>query len=216
MDDRSAASTTAVDTRFDRWAGWAAVAAVVASLVYTVGFVGGSRGFIDSNFGSLLASNGLTAGGLLSAVALFAVYARVRGAGPLATLGLVLALFGTIGAALHGAYDLANVLHPEAAGTAGGGPFPADPRGFLTFGVAGLGVLALSCAGLKGGRLPRNLLYLGLLFGVVLVVIYLGRLIVLDATSPLVLGPAVVGAVISPIWYGWLAYLLLKGRAGSA
>jgi hypothetical protein len=147
-------------------------------------------------------------------VALFAVYARVRGAGPLATLGLVLGLAGTMGAALHGAYDLANVLHPEAVG-AGGGPFPADPRGFLTFGVAGLGVLALSRAGLSVATLPRNLLYLGMVFGVVLVVIYLGRLIVLDPTSMLVLGPAVVGAFISPIWYGWLAYLLLAGRATS-
>jgi hypothetical protein len=202
------------DHRFDRWAGWAAVLAVVASLVYTVGFVGGSRGWIDANLGALLAAKGLTAGGLLSAVALFAVYERVRGGGALARLGLVLALVGTMGAALHGAYDLANVIHPEAAGTLGG-PFPADPRGFLTFGVAGLGVLALSWAGMEAGRLPRNLLMLGLLFGVVLVAIYVGRLVVLDANSLLVLGPAVVGAVISPIWYGWLAYLLLTGRASA-
>jgi len=192
------------DHRFDRWAGWSALAAVVASLVYTVAFV-----VLKDN---LMAAIGLLAGGLLSASALFAVFERVRGAGPLATLGLVLGLAGTMGAALHGAYDLANALHPEAAGTLGG-PFPADPRGFLTFGVAGLGVLALSWAGLDVGRLPRNLLYLGLLFGIVLVVIYLGRLVVLDANSLLVLGPAVVGAVISPIWYGWLGYLLLTGRA---
>lgn len=205
-----------MDNRFDRWAGWAAALAVVSSLVYTVGFVGGSRGLIDANLGAFLAAKGLTAGGLLSAVALFAVYGRVRDAGPLAQLGLVFGLVGTMGAALHGAYDLANVLHPEAAGTLGGGPFPADPRGFLTFGVAGLGVLALSWAGMQGGRLRRNLLWLGLVFGVVLVVIYLSRLIVLDANSMLVLGPAVVGAVISPIWYGWLAYLLLKGRAGAS
>jgi hypothetical protein len=204
-----------MDNRFDRWAGWAAALGVVSSLVYTVGFVGGSRGLIDANLGAFLAAKGLTAGGLLSAVALFAVYGRVRDAGALAQLGLVLGLVGTMGAALHGAYDLANVIHPEAAGTLGG-PFPADPRGFLTFGVAGLGVLALSWAGLQAGRLPRNLLWLGLVFGVVLVVIYLGRLIVLDANSMLVLGPAVVGALISPIWYGWLAYLLLKGRAGAA
>jgi hypothetical protein len=203
MSDRSAVS----DHRFDRWAGWAAFAAVVASLVYTVAFV------VLKN--DLLAAIGLLAGGLLSAAALFAVYERVRGAGPLATLGLVLGLAGTMGAALHGAYDLANALHPEAAGTLGG-PFPADPRGFLTFGVAGLGVLGLSWAGLDVGRLPRNLLYLGLLFGVVLVVIYLGRLVVLDANSLLVLGPAVVGAVISPIWYGWLGYHLLTDKASGA
>jgi hypothetical protein len=205
------APMTAVDTRFDRWAGWAAALAVVSSLVYTVGFVGGSRGLLDANLGSFLAAKGLTAGGLLSAAALFAVYARVRDAGPLATLGLVLGLAGTMGAALHGAYDLAIVLHPEAPGVTG--PFPADPRGFLTFGIAGLGVVALSRAGLSTPHLPRNLLYLGTVFGVVLVVIYLGRLIVLDANSMLVLGPAIVGALISPIWYGWLAYLLLTGRA---
>ena len=33
-----------------------------------------------------------------------------------------------------------------------------------------------------------------------------------DAASPLVLDPAVVGAVISPIWYGWLGYHLLTDR----
>ena len=46
-----------------------------------------------------------------------------------------------------------------------------------------------------------------------LVVIYLGRLIVLDANSMLVLGPAVLGAVISPIWYGWLGYHLLTDKS---
>lgn len=204
-----------MDHRYDRWAGWAALLAVVSSLVYTVGFVGGSRGWVAPDLGAFLAAMGLMAGGLLSAVALIAVYGRVRDAGPLAQLGLVLGLVGTMGAALHGAYDLANVLHPEASGGLSG-PFPADPRGFLTFGVAGLGVLALSWAGMQGGRLPRNLLWLGVLFGLVLIVIYMGRLIVLDANSMLVLGPAVVGAVISPIWYGWLAYLLVKGRAGAS
>ena len=205
-----------MDTRFDRWAGWAAALSIPASLEYTVGFVGGSRGWVDATVGAEMAASGLMIGGLLSAVALFAVYARVRDAGSLATLGLVLGLAGTMGAALHGAYDLANVLHPEAAGTLGAGPFPADPRGFLTFGVAGLGVLALSRAGMATTGLPRNLLTLGLAFGVVLVVIYLGRLIVLDPNSMLVLGPAVVGAVISPVWYGWLAALLLRERAAAS
>jgi hypothetical protein len=215
MTDQSVA-TMPTDHRFDRWAGWAAAFAVIASLVYTVGFVGGSRGWVDANLGAELAALGLMVGGLLSAVALFAVYSRVRGAGSLATLGLVLGLAGTLGAALHGAYDLANVLHPEAAGSLGTAPFPADPRGFLTFGVAGLGVLALSRAGMGLMTLPRNLLMLGLVFGVVLVVIYLGRLVILDANSMLVLGPAVVGAVISPVWYGWLAYHLLSGRTAAS
>jgi hypothetical protein len=115
-----------------------------------------------------------------------------------------------LGAAIHGAYDLAVVLHPEAAGPAGNGPFPVDPRGFLTFGVAGLGVLLLSMAGMNIARLPRNLLYLGALLGILLVLIYLSRLIVLDPTSYLVLGPAAIGAVVSVVWYGWLGWLLLR------
>jgi hypothetical protein len=204
MYDRST-GTAVLDRRFDTLGGWAALAGAAVAVVYGVAFV-----VLKNN---LLAAMALTAGGLLSAAALFAAYERVRAAGPLATLGLALGFIGTIGAAVHGAYDLANVLHPPA--TAADGPSAIDPRGFLTFCVAGLGLLALSWAGLASAGLPRPLLYLGLLLGVVLVLIYLARLIVLDATSMLVLGPALAGAVLSPIWYGWLGYLLLTDRAGA-
>jgi hypothetical protein len=50
----------------------------------------------------------------------------------------------------------------------------------------------------------------GLLLGILLVLIYLGRLIVLDPKSYLVLGPAALGAVVSVIWYAWLGMLLLR------
>ena len=194
------------DARFDRWAGFAAIAGAVLSLVYAVTFVVTKT--------PVAYSLALTAGSLLSTAALFAVYARVKPAGSLAALGLVLALAGTLGAAVHGAYDIAVVLHPGAAGPTDGGPFPVDPRGFLTFGVAGLGVLLLSAAGLSVGRMPRNLLFLGLVLGVLLVVIYLGRLIILDPTNLLVLGPAALaGLIVSPAWYGWLGWLLLKRTA---
>jgi hypothetical protein len=186
---------------FDRWAGISAVAGAAISIVYSIAFV------VLQN--DLVAAVALMLGGLFSAVALLGVYEHVKAAGPLASLGLVLGLAGTLGAAIHGAYDLANVLHPPQ--TPLDGPNPVDPRGFLTFGVAGVGVIDLSLAGLsRAGRFTRSLLYLGLAFGAVLVVIYLGRLIVLDATSILVLGPALVGAILSPIWYGWLGWLLLK------
>jgi hypothetical protein len=200
------ASAHAPDRRFDTLGGVAALAAALVSIVYAAAFV------VLRN--DLLASLALMAGGLLSAAALFAVYERVRGAGPLATLGLAFGFIGTIGAAVHGAYDLANVFHPPSAGLAG--PHPIDPRGFLTFGVAGLGLICLSIAGLRVGGLKRPLLYLGLLLGAVLIVIYLGRLIVLDPASMLVLGPALVGAILSPIWYASIGYLLLTGRADTA
>ena len=206
MDNRS----TTVDPRpidhgFDRLGGWAAALAAVVSIVYSAAFV------VLRN--ELLASVALLAGGLLSAVALFAVYQHVRSAGPLAALGLAFGFIGTIGAAIHGAYDLANLLNPPSAALSG--PHPVDPRGFLTFGVSGLGLLALSWAGLRAGRFNRTLMYLGLALGVVLVAIFLGRLIVLDPANVLVLGPALVGAALSPIWYGWIGYLLLTDRTGS-
>jgi hypothetical protein len=198
------ADTTIAAERFDRLAGWCALAGAALSVVYSIGFV------VLKN--ASVYSVALMAGGILSTVALLAVYERVRAGGSLARIGLLLALAGTLGAAIHGAFDLAVVLHPEAQGTGGGGPFPVDPRGFLTFGVAGLGLLALTIAGLSVDRLPRNVLYVGMVFGVVLVLIYLGRLIVLDATSILVLGPALIGAILSPIWYGWIGWLLLSRR----
>jgi hypothetical protein len=37
------------------------------------------------------------------------------------------------------------------------------------------------------------------------VLIYLGRLIVFDATNPLLLGPAALeGFIVNPLWYIWL------------
>jgi hypothetical protein len=191
---------TAMTERFDRWAGYAALAAALAALVYAVAFV------VLKNNG--LSAVALLAGGILSAVALFGLYDRIRAAGSLATLGLVLGLAGTMGAAVHGAYDLANVLHPGTAVD----PNPVDPRGFLTFGVAGLGLLVLSAAAWSIENLPRPLLYLGFALGVVLIVIYLGRLIILDPNNVLVLGPAAVGALLSIAWYGWLGTILLRGR----
>lgn len=202
MDDRP----SAVDARFDRLAGLAAIAAALVTLVYSIAFV-----VIESNS---LAAIALLAGGLLSAVALVGAYEHVRAGGPLARLGLLLGFVGTLGAAIHGAYDLANVLHPPDMG-GGSGPFPVDPRGFLTFGVAGLGLIALSWAGLSVAGLPRPLLLLGVALGVLLIVIFLGRLIVLDPSSILILAPAALaGVVVGPLWYGWLGYVLLTGSPG--
>jgi hypothetical protein len=60
---------------------------------------------------------------------------------------------------------------------------------------------------------PTALLYLGAALGVLLILTYLGRLIVLEPTSPFVLAPAALtGLIASPLWYGWVGYLLLTGR----
>ena len=213
MDDRSTAVSPAADERFDRLAGASALAAAALSLIYALAFV-----VLKSD---QIAAGALMAGGLFSAVALLGVYGWVRAAGRLAVVGLVFGLVGTMGAAIHGAYDLAVILGPTTDVPAifpgpVAGPNPVDPRGFLTFGVAGLGVLLLSWAGSTVRGFPRLLVYLGAVLGLLLVVIYLGRLYILDANNPLVLGPAAItGVIVSPLWYAWMGWLLLKRRASS-
>ena len=197
-------SERAGDASFDRTAGYVAIAGAVVSFAYAVAFVAIGNQYLYSTL--------LMVGGLLSAVALLGVYQHVRAAGPLATVGLLFGFAGTLGAAVHGAFDLAVAVHPFEPALHG--PNPIDPRGFLTFGVAGLGVILLSWAGLQTDRLRRNLLYLGLLFGVLSIAIYLARLIVLDAGNILVLGPAALaGVIVGPAWYAWVGYELITGGA---
>jgi len=73
-----------------------------------------------------------------------------------------------------------------------------------------LGVLALSWEAMRNAALPRSVGQLGVVLGVLLVVIYLGRLIVLDANSILILAPAGLGAVVSIVWYVLVGRELLR------
>jgi hypothetical protein len=82
----------------------------------------------------------------------------------------------------------------------------------LTFGIAGLGMWVIAWLILRGRQFPRGLGYLGYVTAALLIVVYLARLIVLDATSLLVVGPALVtGFIASPAWYVWLGVSLWRG-----
>jgi len=198
-------------TQYERFAGLAAILAGLVGLLYSVSFV-----VLQNN---LLSAVFLLAGGLLSLVALVALFNRLAEADAgFALLGLMLAGVSALGAAIHGAYDLANAIHPpvEAAGAAGL-PNAIDPRGFLTFGLAGLAVLVAAVLMGRGGRFPNLLRLLTFVLGLLLLIIYLGRLIVLDPTSPLILAPAALtGFILNPVWYIWLGLELRKGWSKSA
>jgi hypothetical protein len=193
-----------------RSAGVFAILAAIVGLLYSISFVVLRNPLLYSIF--------LALGGLFSSVAIVALYKRVRtDEGIAAGWAMVLALIAAVGSAIHGAYDLANALYPPAMPVAADLPSTIDPRGFLTFGVAGIALFTLSWLILQTGRLPRGLGYLGLLSGVLLVVIYLGRLIVLDASSPLILGPAAIeGFIVNPLWYAWLGIAFLRAPEGEA
>jgi hypothetical protein len=182
------------------------VAAAVAGLGYAIAFV------LLAN--PLLAGLFLLLSGVLVTPVLVAVGERLVPAGPVTVRwGVLLALAGALGSAIHGGYDLANTVHPPAAGL-GDLPNPVDPRGLLTFGLAGIGIIVLGSLIVRTRLFPRALGYLAGLNGVLLVGLYLGRLIILDPTSLLILVPAAVtGFLLTPVLYGWLGILLLRTRA---
>jgi hypothetical protein len=164
--------------------------------------------------GVLLSSLFLMLGGLLSSAALVAVFNLVCETNPAPAIwGVLLAILGTLGSVIHGGYDLANAIHPPESNIPSLANLPSqiDPRGLLTFGVAGIGLFVLSWLIRQNDHLPKGLGTLGYVLAVLLVVIYLGRLIILSPSNPVVAVLIVVtGFVVNPAWYIWLGLALRR------
>lgn len=121
-----------------------------------------------------------------------------------ALIALILGAIGAAGVAIHGAYDLANTINPPLVMNTDL-PSQIDPRGFLAFFISGAALLKFSYLMWVGKKEPKNLALLGFVSGIVLVLIYLGRLIILDPTSPMILYPVLLqGFILGPLWYLWL------------
>lgn len=190
---------------FDRVAGMAAIAAGVLGLLYSIAFV------ILKN--QLLYSICLLLGALVTTVVIVALYRRVQAAEPgIAQVGLLVGVIAALGSAVHAGYDLGNAINPPP-NSATDFPSQVDPRGLLTFGIAGLALLGLAWLMSRTTGFPKALHYVGYLLGALLVVIYLGRLIILDPNNlALLLPAAVAGLVVNPVWYIWLGLSLMKPK----
>jgi hypothetical protein len=200
-------------TVFEIFAGWCAVVAGIIGFLYSVAFVVIAPGAPEA--GALLSALFLTLLGLFASVALTAVYSRLREAAPeFAQWAYLLGFLGAIGSTVHGGYDLASSLHPSAIAVAqstANVPSAIDPRGLLTFGLAGLALLAFSWLIVRSRRLPASLGIFGYVSAALLILLYLARLIVLDPASPVILVPAVLsGFIVSPVWYVWLGLTLWR------
>ena len=199
---------------YERVAGAAAIAAGIGGVVYSVAFLGGVVGGAAPELGIVVASVALMVGGILSVAVLVAIYRRLlETAAAVGLLGLMLVAVGAMGAIVHGGYDLANAINPPVTDVLAEAelPHPIDPRGLLTFGITGLGLLVLMLEARRSAVLPANLAGLGALVGVLLIVVYLGRLIVLTPTNPLVAVPAAAtGLLLSPAFYIWLGLELRR------
>ena len=127
---------------------------------------------------------------------------------------MLLELAGALGTTIHGGYDLANAINPPA-GAPLGLPSQIDPRGLLTFGVAAIALFVVAWLIGQGRQLPIGLSYLGYLSALLLIILYVARLVIVDPTNPIILGPALLnGFLVNPAWYIWLGLVLWRGRAG--
>lgn len=180
----------------------------VAGFLYSVSFVLIAKA--APGLGSGLSGFFLLVGGIFGASALIGLYLKLEPAARgYALWALVFGVAGAITAALHGGYDLADAIHPPGQNN----PFPSaiDPRGLGTFGFAGLSLLGFAYLMGRDATIPVRLSYLGYASGVLLVLIYLARLIILNASSALVLVPAgLEGFIVNPAWYIWLGFVLRR------
>ena len=189
----------------ERFAGVCAILAGVTGFLYAVAFIILQNGLLSGLF--------LMFSGLFATAALVAVYERLRATdAAFALFALLLGIAGALGSAAHGGYDLANAINPPLSLPADL-PNPVDPRGLLAFCVAGIALLVVAWLIVRGEQFPRGLGYLGYVSAVLLLALYLGRLIVLDPTSPTILIPALLnGFLVSPAFYLWLGLALLRDR----
>ena len=190
---------------FERFAGYGAILAGISGFLYSVAFI-----FLKSN---LLSAVFLLLGGLFATAGITALYERLREAdSTLALWGFLFVLVGAVGSIIHGGFDLSNALHPPANLNTDL-PNPIDPRGLLTFGLAGIGLFVFSGLVMQSGSLSKNFAYLGYLSAIFMIILYLGRLIILQATSMVIVIPALLeGFIVNPIWYIWLGMIFLRSE----
>jgi hypothetical protein len=184
------------NTAFIRVASVCAILSGIGGVLYGVAFV------ILGN--QLLYSVLLMLGGLLTSVVLVALHDRLHESDAAwSMLAILFGLIGSIGSVIHGGYDLANAIHPPVTLNTDL-PSQIDPRGLLTFGLLGMAVLIFSALMRRGNQFPKNLASVGTLLGVLMIVIYLGRLIILDPTNSIVRIALLLGVIVNTIWLIWL------------
>jgi hypothetical protein len=188
---------------------YCALGSGIGGFLYSVAFVLIARP--SPKLGAGLSWVLLMIGGFLSAVVMVALYERLREVDRnLALLGLLLATVGALGSVIHGGYEVANLTHPPSSAPPDL-PSQIDPRGLVTFGFAGLGLLGFASLMRRSPIFPAGLGTLGLVTGAAMIVVYLGRLIIFSPTNAVVLLAAgLTGFLLAPVWYIWLGLTLRR------
>lgn len=196
---------------FQRLAGYCAVATGAGGFLYSVAFVLISRANPDVGLGISWVL--LLIGALLAMPVLLVLYEHLRNVEPpAALLALLFSALGFFGAIMHAGYEIANLIHLGKS-PASDLASQVDPRGLLTFGLTGLGLVLFGWLMARSGRFSIGLGRFGQLTGALMIVVYLARLTLYTPTNPLVLiGAGLTGFIVSPVFFIWLGRSLLGSR----
>jgi hypothetical protein len=193
---------------FERLAGVCALFVGFGALVYAILFITIVEGNTETEpwFAILLA------GALTSVPVTIALYLRLRAFDEGAALtAFVLGLFGALGGIIHGGYELAAIVTPPNEGYYPG--VESVSKGVLRYLVAGLALLLIAWLVWASALLPRGIAIVAAIGGVLLVVIYIGRLF--DFITPgdyvSLIPPILYGFVVHPLLYGWIGLTFLRG-----
>lgn len=185
---------------FQRFAGWSAGAAAAAGVTFTIAFSVVVRE--GDRWAKWVSAVALAGGGLITVPVLIALYALVREREPeFALLGVLLGTVGTLATAAHGAFDVAGLskhVKPDLSDV----PSFVDPRGFATFGLTALALLVFGSVALRSGGIDRVVARVAVLAALLLLVLYVGRLTVLDPEANVIKATALIsGLVVNPAFF---------------
>jgi len=186
---------------FSRRAAVCAYLVAALSLAYAVVYLGvASRDPADRS-ANALAYALIAAGALAASVAVVAMSERAGGANArwLAPFGVAYALLS----AAHGVYDAIQAGSGAALAIS-----TTDPRGFATFGLAGVWMLVLGLSARGAATLPRNLTGLAIAGGVDLIVLFFAT--VAQSTPLILVTGGLASVVLGPAFWIWSGRLLSR------
>lgn len=201
---------------FQRFAGASAMFVGIGGLVYGILFAyivaGTSRGVLMTWFALAIF------GGLAVTVVFVALQERLRVVDrAVAVWALLLGVVAGLGQMLNASVALGYRLDSSAPppGNFDGTP---DPLGLLRFGLNGVALFLFGWLMTRGGDLPKALGYLAQIGGVLLVVMFVGRLtgFINPDTRVTLIPPFVYGFAVHPLFYLWLGRHLLRPSVTAA
>lgn len=190
------------DRVFQRVASWCAYAIAGLSLLYAAVYLGLVRPDPTNASASALANAFIGISGILASFVVIAVGDRVDG-----TTGRWLRLVGVGWALLSAAHGAFSAI-ADTQSLATGDLSATDPRGFATFGLAGLWSIVLGLAIRSGARFPRALGTVAIVNGAVLLALFVATI---TGTESLVLITGGLASVIlGPLQWAWIGREMIE------